>query len=616
MAQRHIAVDDDIYLKSLEEARKLRRFDGEPSRFWALYLRSLMTLSAAEEGAILIHDGHVDPPWRLLALEPRALASPDRARELVARLAPAVARAQDRKVSRWEQDGSELAALRLETGAGPEACLLVLQEDAAHPFANETVRRLELLADVPSTYQLSRIAGEATTRVEHLAGVLDLMVLINGERRFLAAAMTFCNELAARHRCDRVSLGWLVRDYVRLQAVSHVDRFERKTEAAQMLEGAMEEALDQNAEIVLPPLGGAAAPIRRDNLAFSHANDVAHLCSLPLRIDDQAVAVCVCERNSAPFEETELRLLRLSCDQAARRLADLKQNDRWVGARMASRAGETLQKLLGFEHTAAKVIGIAVAAALGVLVFGRFPYWAKASAILRTENVTYVTAPFDGHLEKVLVRVGDEVAGHAELLSLDKKELLLREAELIAEKNRHISELEKARATNALADMRIAQATLEQSQARHDLVRFRLSQATITAPYPGVIVEGDLMERVGSPVRQGDTLLKLAQLSDMYAELEVAEADIQHVRPDLEGEIAFTSRPQDRYRLRVSRAEPVAVPKEKGNVFIVRAQLAGAAEAWWRPGMTGVARLAVGERSLLWILTHRTLDFLRLRLWW
>jgi hypothetical protein len=129
-------------------------------------------------------------------------------------------------------------------------------------------------------------------------------------------------------------------------------------------------------------------------------------------------------------------------------------------------------------------------------------------------------------------------------------------------------------------------------------------------------VEGDLMERVGSPVRQGDILLKLARVEEMYAELEVSEADIHYVSADLEGEIAFASRPQDRYRLKVSRAEPVAVPREKGNVFVVRAQLAGVSETWWRPGMTGVARLTVGERSLLWILTHRTLDFLRLRLWW
>jgi hypothetical protein len=32
--------------------------------------------------------------------------------------------------------------------------------------------------------------------------------------------------------------------------------------------------------------------------------------------------------------------------------------------------------------------------------------------------------------------------------------------------------------------------------------------------------------------------------------------------------------------------------------------------------MSGVAKLEVGERRLLWVLTRRTVDFLRLTFWW
>jgi hypothetical protein len=32
--------------------------------------------------------------------------------------------------------------------------------------------------------------------------------------------------------------------------------------------------------------------------------------------------------------------------------------------------------------------------------------------------------------------------------------------------------------------------------------------------------------------------------------------------------------------------------------------------------MSGVAKLSVERRSFLWILTHRTIDFLRMRFWW
>jgi hypothetical protein len=32
--------------------------------------------------------------------------------------------------------------------------------------------------------------------------------------------------------------------------------------------------------------------------------------------------------------------------------------------------------------------------------------------------------------------------------------------------------------------------------------------------------------------------------------------------------------------------------------------------------MSGVCKFEVERRTLIWILTHRTVDFLRLKLWW
>jgi hypothetical protein len=32
--------------------------------------------------------------------------------------------------------------------------------------------------------------------------------------------------------------------------------------------------------------------------------------------------------------------------------------------------------------------------------------------------------------------------------------------------------------------------------------------------------------------------------------------------------------------------------------------------------MSGLVKLEAGKRTLFWILTHRTVDFLRLLLWW
>jgi multidrug resistance efflux pump len=616
LGQRTIGRPDQAYLRSLEDLQRLRRFGGEPARFWSSYLHILLRISSAVSGAIALRDGQSDGGWRFLAASRPGLTTGSGAETLTAQLTE-MAEECFENGSAWGSDpeGGEILAVRLFTGNEEADCLVSLSMKRGHRLENvEALKRVQLVTDVPASYQLQRVATESITKVEHFAGVLDLMVLINAEKRFLAAAMTFCNELASRHQCERVSLGWLHRGYVRLQTMSHVDHFDRKTEAVQNLEAAMEEALDQNSEIVIPGRHGGL--INRDHQHFARGNDVAYLCSLPLREDAEPVAVCTCERSSAAFSETEMRLLRLSCDQAVRRLADLKRTDRWFGARLASGLKDKLGRIFGYEHTGIKIIVLLIAAALGTAIFGHFPYRVKAPVILRTDDIAYLTAPFDGHIERVLVRVGDEVEEGEELLRLDQTELLLRETELIAEKNRYASEFEKARAAGSPADMRITQAQYDQSAARHELVRYQLDRAVVRAPFSGIIVEGDLKERVGSPVRQGDMLFKLARIERLYAELKVSENDIHEIGQTVEGEIALASRPEDVYPIEVFRMEPVAVAEEKGNVFIVHAGFPSGPQDWWRPGMTGVAKLKIGDRSLVWIATHRTVDFLRLRLWW
>ena len=330
------AEKERTYLESLEEMQRLRRFDGEPSRFWRTYLGVMVSTCEADSGIVAVRVKSAAMGWRILTASPETLLSGGIAETMLNEVAGTAAEALDKGSTRSESNGRGVIAIRLLTDTVDEGCVgLFFTARKAPAEAAEAMRRAQLGSDIPASYQLTRVAAEARTRVAHFAGVLDLMVLVNAEKRFLSAAMAFCNELASRHGCERVSLGWVEKGYIRLQSTSRADRFERKTEAVQRLEAAMEEALDQNTEIILPPPepGGA---VQRDHRAYAEACDVAHTCSLPLRVDEEAVGVCTCERSSSPFTEIELRLLRLSCDQAARRLSDLKRSDRWFGARLAA----------------------------------------------------------------------------------------------------------------------------------------------------------------------------------------------------------------------------------------------------------------------------------------
>lgn len=261
-------------------------------------------------------------------------------------------------------------------------------------------------------------------------------------------------------------------------------------------------------------------------------------------------------------------------------------------------------------------MAIGGAIALAVLFFGRIQYRVEAPFILRTENVAYLSAPFNGFIAEVDVEIGDTVKREQRLLGLDQRDLLLEEGGAAADLARYRREEEKARAANELAEMRISQAQAEQARVRLELVRYQLSQAEIKSPFDAIVVEGDLKKRLGAPVQQGDILFKVARLDRLYVEGRVHERDIHEVEAGAAVDIAFASQPKDTFHAKVILIEPVAVTQDQENQFVVRCELAGAPADWWRPGMTGVAKVEAGRRTFAWILFHRTIDFLRLLLWW
>jgi hypothetical protein len=91
---------------------------------------------------------------------------------------------------------------------------------------------------------------------------------------------------------------------------------------------------------------------------------------------------------------------------------------------------------------------------------------------------------------------------------------------------------------------------------------------------------------------------------------------VHEIQDTSRGEIAFVSQPKLNFPVRTAKLEPAALPRQEGNVFLVRCEFPNGVETWWRPGMSGLCKLNVERRTFWWILTHRTVDFLRMKLWW
>jgi hypothetical protein len=474
---------------------------------------------------------------------------------------------------------------------------------------------LNLIADAPAVYQRQRSARQVQKDLDFFTDVLDLMLLLNAENRFLAAAMTLVNEAAARYQCARVSLGWCENDYVHLQAISHIERFEDKMDMVTCLEVAMEEALDQDEEIILPTVEITGA-VSREHEKYAKKQQVEHLISLPLRCNDQSVGVLTCEREEDPFTEDDVRSLRILGDQVSWRLAELKQRDRWFGAKLRDGICKLVSGLLGVEHTLTKLVGLLTCGLLFFSIFIKIPYRVEAAFILRSEDVRQVSAPFDGYIDTVQVKIGQKVEQGDRLLLLDTSELLLEESAALANQIRFLREGEKARAFNNLIEMKIAQARADQARAKLELIQHRLNQAQVSSPIMGIIVEGDLEELSGAPVNKGDILFKVARHENLFVELKVNEDDIHELSEGQSGDVAFVSRPQLKYPFMIFQIDPVALPGDAGNIFIARGKILEAPMEWWRPGMSGIAKLDVGRRRIIWIVTHRTIDFFQMLMWW
>jgi multidrug resistance efflux pump len=206
------------------------------------------------------------------------------------------------------------------------------------------------------------------------------------------------------------------------------------------------------------------------------------------------------------------------------------------------------------------------------------------------------------------VRAGDVLA------RLDDRELKLEQVKWSSQVELADRKLREAMARGDAVTVRLAQADVAQAQAELSLVDERLARAALVAPFDGVVVRGDLSQQLGAPVEQGKLLFEVAPLDAYRVVLRVDERDVAQLKRGAEGELllaGLTGRP---FPIRVTQVAPVATAENGANAFRVEAEVQGASPTL-QPGMEGVGKVTAGERSLLWIATHRVVDWVRYTAW-
>lgn len=587
----------------------------DPDAFWTDFLSRLIRVSGASMVLVLVRSG---TEWtvirRGISRSVQKGGGAERFELLASDLAGQLSMDESRSFE-LEPGSPARVVGRLFGGMGGDrigAALLLFSTPV-----EETVARAEGLVgfavETPVAYDLRRRLGVTEGKLDRILGVLDGVATILPRQRFRDASIALCNRIASDLDAELTFLGWNLEGSAKVAAISRTESFNRKMNLVELIEKAMDECIDQE-DPVRAPGDESTGTVNRVHSDAVRTGGFGHLLSVPLRDNGETVAVLTVQRSDRPFDPDEIERVNLLLDLVSPRLASLRTTDRWLGARMASGARRFFAGIVGPTHTWTKVAAVLGAVAFGFLLLFKMPHRVEGAFTLKSERLRNVPSPFDGFLDEVLVAPGDAVTEGQILARLDDEDIRLERDAAAAEVRRYRREAEMARVRGESAEMRIAEAMAAEAQARMEIAEYRLVRATLRAPVAGIVLEGDLRERIDAPVRQGDLLFTLAPPGPLYADATVMERDIHRVEVGAGGEIALVARPEERIPCRVVRIEPSGYPGEAGNVFTVRLE-ADDQMGWWRPGMGGVVKIDGEEKSVIEILTWRTVDFLRMYFW-
>lgn len=219
----------------------------------------------------------------------------------------------------------------------------------------------------------------------------------------------------------------------------------------------------------------------------------------------------------------------------------------------------------------------------------------STSATLRAERQATITARTRGVIQNLLVEEGDRVVARQSLAELENEEQRIALARAQSSRDTLLNDLERSR--NLHRQGLVSDEDFEDVTRRADdavqaaaLAELELSRTIIRAPFAGVIVRRHL--DVGTTVSDGTVVYDLADLSPLYADVEVPE---RHVVALAAGQIVrLTADAADREIPAVIERIAPAVNPETGTVKVT---LAVTGEQGVRPGAFVRVNIVVDTHS-------------------
>ena len=462
----------------------------------------------------------------------------------------------------------------------------------------------------------SRHADERDENMARLRTALDLLSTMLDSHGVEEAANAFVTEIATTLKCDRVTIGAQLPNALHVLALSHSAQFDKRMNIIHSLKRLMEEAADQNAAIVMPQDKDGIV-VAREHQEFATKNEDAAILTTPFHIGKQRAGVLVLERQKdQPFTDREVDLVMAVAAFAGPIFEDRLAIEKPIIEKVGDWTNDEIRKLLGPTNIGRKIAFGSLAAFVLFCLFAFGTFRIAADTRLEGSVTRAIVAPTDGYVDNSDIRPGDQIAAGDVLASMDTTDLRIERLHWLGEERKAALEYAKAISSRDRASLGVLKAQIEQADARLELIDLQIERSNLRSPFDGVVVSGDLTQKIGASVGRGELLFEIAPLQDYRIIIEVDEKDIDFVEPGHEGRLILASMPSDPAPFVVRAITPVSSAEGGANFFRVEAELTDSEiRDRLRPGMEGVAKIEVGQRRLIWIWTHDIVNWLRMMLW-
>ena len=335
----------------------------------------------------------------------------------------------------------------------------------------------------------------------------------------------------------------------------------------------------------------------------------------PFYDKDRYIGVITLERSKAgSFTDYDAMYCRSVASLILPVLEIMRKKERSVIRQSYENSIEQVKKITGPENTGKKLIALLLICLAVFFYFKDGDYKISANTVLEGAVKRVTVSPFEGYIRDSYVKAGDFVEKDEILCVLDDREFRLERLNWISKIAQYQKQYQEAQAKHKRADAKIISAQLDQASARLELTESQLERTVLKSPFKGLVLNGDLSQRLGGSVTKGEILFEVAPLDDYRIILEVDERRITDVSVGQKGQMILSALPNEMVEFTIKKITPITKAEEGLNYFRVEAKPSDILDRM-RPGMEGIGKIYVDRRNLFSIWTRNMREWFKLKAW-